>query len=241
MSARLVAAIVDWAGTIVDFGSRAPAGAFVELYRRHGVTVTTPEARGPMGMGKRDHVAALGRLDSVARQWTERHGRAMTDDDVEALYREFIPLQIACLPDYADVIPGAVPALAAWRARGLRIGSTTGYSREMVDICAAAARRQGLEVDCIVCASDVSAGRPAPWMALQAAARLGAYPMRAVVKIGDTFADIDEGLNAGMWTIGISGTGNELGLSATEVAALDPEAYAAAVEPIEQRMLAAGA
>jgi phosphonoacetaldehyde hydrolase len=199
---RVAAVIVDWAGTIMDFGSCAPAGAFVELFRRHGVALSLDEARGPMGMAKRDHIAKL--IDV----------RAIPGADLDELYREFIPLQLACLPDYAALIPGAADAVAGWRARGLKVGSTTGYNREMLEVIVAAARRQGLEPDCAVCASDVPAGRPAPWMALEAAARLGVYPMRAIVKIGDTLADVDEGRNAGMWTIAVTATGNELGLDA---------------------------
>jgi len=36
------------------------------------------------------------------------------------------------------------------------------------------------------------------------------------VKIGDTPSDIEEGLNAGMWTIGVTRTGNEAGLTVEE-------------------------
>ena len=50
---RVDAVIFDWAGTVVDFGSRAPAGAFVEVFRRHGVAISIAEARGPMGSEKR--------------------------------------------------------------------------------------------------------------------------------------------------------------------------------------------
>jgi phosphonoacetaldehyde hydrolase len=220
---RLGAVIVDWAGTIMDFGSCAPAGAFVELFRRHGVTITLDEARGPMGTAKRDHIAAL------------LAGRERFGLDLDELYAEFIPLQLACLPDFAALIPGAAAAVAGWRARGLRVGGTTGYSRDMVEICIAAARRQGLELDSVKCASDVRAGRPAPWMALAAAAELGVYPMVAIVKIGDTRADIDEGLNAGMWTIGVTATGNELGLNEAAAAALPAPELDRRVEAIGAR------
>ncbi len=223
------AVIVDWAGTIIDFGSCAPAGAFVELFRRHGVAIGLDEARGPMGMAKRDHIAAL----LAGRDWA--------GPDLDALYREFVPLQLACLPDFAALIPGAAAALAAWRARGLAVGSTTGYNRDMLAVLSAAAKRQGLALDCAVCASDVRAGRPAPWMALEAAACLGVYPMRAIVKIGDTRADIDEGLNAGMWTIAVSGTGNELGLDAAAAERLPPAELAQRLDAIAARLRAAGA
>src|SRR5262249_50069681 len=144
-------------------------------------------------------------------------------------------------PDYAALVPGAADAVAAWRARGLAVGSTTGYSRDMVDVLEGAVRRQGLELDCAVCASDVRAGRPAPWMALEAAARLGVYPMRAIVKSGDTRADIDEGLNAGMWTIGVTATGNELGLNAAEFERLPPMELEARLDAIASRFRSVGA
>ena len=38
----------------------------------------------------------------------------------------------------------------------------------------------------------------------------------AAVKVGDTASDIEEGLNAGMWAVGVSATGNEVGLSAAD-------------------------
>lgn len=45
---------------------------------------------------------------------------------------------------------------------------------------------------------------------------LDVYPPRACVKIGDTVVDIEEGRNAGMWTIGITKTGNLVGLDQNE-------------------------
>ena len=53
------AVIFDWAGTVVDYGSLAPMGAFVETFAEFGVAITIDEARGPMGMAKRPHIAAL--------------------------------------------------------------------------------------------------------------------------------------------------------------------------------------
>jgi phosphonoacetaldehyde hydrolase len=59
-------------------------------------------------------------------------------------------------------------------------------------------------------------GRPAPWMCYLNAIRLQVSPLRTMVKIGDTPSDVAEGRNAGMWTIGITRTGNEVGLSGPE-------------------------
>ena len=60
------AVILDWAGTVVDHGSRAPMGAFVRAFAQFGVTVSIADARGPMGMAKWDHIRAVGHTPSVA-------------------------------------------------------------------------------------------------------------------------------------------------------------------------------
>jgi phosphonoacetaldehyde hydrolase len=49
-------------------------------------------------------------------------------------------------------------------------------------------------------------------MLMKNAQLLDAYPPSACVKIGDTVVDIEEGRNAGMWTIGLTRTGNLVGL-----------------------------
>lgn len=238
---RLRAVIVDWSGTIVDCGSTATAQAFIALFQHHGVALSVAEARAPMGRGKRDHIRAIARMDAVSARWVERHGRLCTEDDLDGMYGAFVPLQLEAIARRARPIAGAVDALAAWRAHGLAVGSTTAYHREMIDALVAQCAPQGLELDVVVCASDVDAARPAPWMALEAARRLGVYPLRAVVKIGDTVADIEEGLNAGMWTIAVCATGNEMGLDEAELASLPEAERHERLVAIRARLLAAGA
>ena len=70
---------------------------------------------------------------------------------------------------------------------------------------------------------------------------LGAYPLWRCVKIGDTPSDIAEGINAAMWTIGITATGNEIGLSRAEWEALPPDARASQQMDAARRLTEAGA
>jgi len=216
----LKAVILDWAGTIVDYGSCAPAGVFVEVFARYGVPITMEQARAPMGSEKRAHIAAIAAMPEVADAWKRAHDRPCTDADIDTMYAEFVPLQIESLPRFADLIPGTIEAVAEFRKRGLKIGTTTGYNAEMMRVLGAEAARRGFEPDSIVSSDMVPEGRPAPWMALKAAALMGVYPMSAIVKIGDTIPDIHEGLNAGMWTIAVAATGNEMGLSEAAAVAL---------------------
>jgi phosphonoacetaldehyde hydrolase len=157
------------------------------------------------------------------------------------MFREFIPQQIAVLTDYASPIPGTVEATAGFRARGLKVGSTTGYNREMMDVLLPAANTRGYSPDCAVCVSDVPAGRPEPWLALVCAMQLRVYPMEAIVKVGDTLPDIAAGLNAGMWTVGVAKTGNMLAMNQAEIDALTPDDLRARLDDAYALMYQAGA
>ncbi len=219
----LKAVLLDWAGTTMDYGCFAPAVVFMEVYKRKGVEITTDEAREPMGAHKKVHIRQISKNESVAKRWQQRHGRKPEEEDIEAMFQEFIPLQLGCLAQYAELIPGTLEAVAEFRRRGLKVGSTTGYTEEMMDLLRNEAKRRGYEPDATVCATQVPAGRPHPYMCLQNAILLQTYPMEAFVKIGDTLPDIEEGLNAGMWTIGLARTGNEMGLTEDQINALEPE------------------
>ncbi len=237
----LKAVILDWAGTTMDYGCYAPAVVFVEVYKRKDVPITIEEARAPMGAHKKVHIRKISQLESVVQRWQEVYGRKPNEDDIEAMFQEFIPLQLDCLADYADLIPGTLEAITEFRNRGLKIGSTTGYLHEMMELLLKEAGTRGYAPDATVCASDVPAGRPEPWMCLQNAMNLGIYPMEAIVKVGDTLPDIEEGLNAGMWTIGLAKTGNEIGLNEQEIANLPQDVLETKLAQAYVRMHQTGA
>lgn len=236
---RLV--VADLAGTTIDFGSTAPAGVFVEVFARHGVTVTTAEARGPMGTAKRDHIAALAALPRVATAWETAHARPFAEADLDRLYAEFIPLQLESLPKYDDLIPGTLEAVAALRARSIAVAVSTGYDAAMTAVVLEAARRQGFVPDAAVCAAEVAAGRPAPWMIFRAMEKTGVWPPAAVVAVGDTLADIEAARHAGVWAVGVTATGNMLGLTRAEHDALEPSHRADLLAAATERMRNAGA
>jgi phosphonoacetaldehyde hydrolase len=241
MTVRIEAAIFDWAGTTVDHGCMAPVAAFLEVFRRRGVTVSAAEARGPMGTHKRTHIQTLCALPEVARQWRAAFDRAPTAADVDAMFAEFIPLQLAVLPEHAEPVPGCLDAVAALRARGLRIGSTTGFTRAMMDVLAPEAAKRGFAPDVIVTADEVRHARPWPDMCLRNVMELGVSAVDACVKIDDTIAGIEEGLRAGMWTVGVVMTGNEIGCTESELAAMDPIERARLRAAGHARLRAAGA
>jgi len=237
----LRAVVLDWAGTAVDFGCCDPVAAFAEVFRREGVEVSVAEARGPMGTHKRDHIATMTRMPEVAARWRDVHGADPDDAAIDRMYAALTPALLAVLPDYSAIVPGLVGALEAFRARDLLVGSTTGYSSEMMAPVVEAAARQGYVPDAWVTPDQVGGqGRPAPFMAFENARRLGVWTMAAIVKIGDTVPDIEEGRNAGMWTVAVAATGNEVGVTEADFAALRPDERAARLQQARARLAAAG-
>ena len=237
----LKAIIFDWAGTTVDYGCFAPVSVFINIFKRQQVKITVAQARAPMGLEKKDHIRAIAQGREVAIRWEAAHGRACNENDIDAMYRASIEIQLASVLAYADLIPGALETINHCRAKGLKIGSSTGYSQSIMNKLLPAVAYQGYIPDAAVSPSTVPAGRPAPWMIYQNAMQLGVYPMAAIVKVGDTLPDIAEGLNAGVWTIGVTQTGNELGLNAADVEALPAHELQARLAPIEERFRQAGA
>ena len=233
--------ILDWAGTILDFGCVAPAVVFVDVFQRHQVALSMDEARGPMGAEKKDHIRMLTELDAVRQRWVDAHGRGPTEADVDAMYQEFIPLQLEVLAQYSGLIPGALEVIQQLRAKGIKIGTTTGYSRDMTEINLCEAARQGFEPDSTVSASEVPKGRPYPFMCLQNAINLGVETVSACVKVDDTVPGIHAGQNAGMWTIGLTVSGNEVGLSLADWQALGEAEQEARRKRAFEKMSASGA
>lgn len=225
--ARLKAAILDWAGTVVDFGSFAPTQIFVEAFAEFGVEVSLEEARGPMGMGKWDHIRTLCNLPEVAERYRTQFGRTPSDDDVTAIYERFMPLQIDKIGLHSALIPGALEAIAALRDKGLKIGTCSGYPAVVMAKVVELARDNGYVPDHVVATDEVPNGRPYPAQSLANVIALGIDDVAACVKVDDTWPGILEGRSAGMWTVALTCSGNALGLTYEQYRALPPQALEA--------------
>ncbi len=214
------AVVFDWAGTMVDFGSHAPMGAFQRLFATRGVEISIAEARVPMGLPKWDHINALGQLPRVAAAWKATHYRPFESSDVDELYRVFTEMTMEAVGQHADLIPGVLETIAKLRAQGIKIGSTTGYNRPIMNVLQPLAFDQGLVVDTLVCADDLTQNRPSPLGMYKTFIDLGVWPTQRVVKVDDTVPGLMEGRNAGAWTVAIIASGNEVGLTPSEWHAL---------------------
>nr|WP_321463122.1 phosphonoacetaldehyde hydrolase [uncultured Cohaesibacter sp.] len=217
---KIKAVIFDWAGTLVDFGSFAPMGVFVKCFEQFGITATIEQARAPMGLPKWHHIRAMMDDEDIAAQWQAKYGHTPTDADVDEIYKIFVPMNEKVAADHADLVPGALETIAWLRARGIKIGSTTGYTRSIMEHVLPVVKAQGFVPDNLVCADDLAEGRPGPLGMYQSFVDLAVYPPSAVIKVDDTVPGLQEGVAAGCISVGLALSGNFVGKTPEELAAM---------------------
>jgi phosphonoacetaldehyde hydrolase len=238
---KIPAVFLDWAGTAVDHGSIAPVHALEDIFLEYGVTAPRPLVRRHMGLAKKDHIRKLLEEPYIQEQWAAVYYAPPQESDVAAMYAGFEPQMMEVLAGYATVISGVVETVEALRARGIKIAGTTGYTRPMLDRLETMAAAQGYRTDRSLAPEDAGGGRPFPWMCYRLAMDLHIYPLFNCVKIGDTESDMAEGLNAGMWTIGVTRSGNSVGLTENDWLKRDPEEKQKLLACAESELRSAGA
>lgn len=241
MSYPIKAVVMDWAGTMVDHGCRAPVEALERLFAEEGVPITEAEARADMGLAKRDHIRNILAVPHIRRAWAEAKGSEPSEADVCTLHDAVEPLMRAAARDCAQLIPGAADLAARLRAEGIKIASCTGYTRAMMADILPLAAEQGYDPDVVVCSGETTEGRPSPLMLWKGLVELGVWPASACVKVDDAAVGIGEGKAAGAWTVGLAASGNGVGLSHAALLALPPAERARLVSAAAAELRAAGA
>lgn len=234
-------AVFDWAGTMTDFGSQAPMLVFDRTFSQFGLHFSREEINAPMGMEKKAHIRTMLSTENGRALWLEAKGRAWNEDDVECVYRQFEENLRQVVAEHSEVIPGAAETAAALRGRGIKIGSTTGYTSEMMQYVLPVAAAGGYAPDCVVTPDITGYSRPTPFMLFECMRRAGVYPPACVVKVGDTTTDIREGKNAGAWAVGVLVGSNLMGLSLQEYEQADEATLRTCKEKARAAYFAAGA
>ncbi|WP_304247702.1 phosphonoacetaldehyde hydrolase [Parabacteroides gordonii] len=239
---KISCVIMDWAGTAVDFGCFAPLNAFLKVFSEEkGIDITYRQAREPMGLLKIDHIKAILNMPEVNEKFRARYGRDWNMEDVNEMYVSFEKHLFASLSNFTTPIPGVLDTIKELRESGIKIGSTTGYTQAMMDVVRPGAAAKGYVVDNLVTPDNLPAGRPAPYMIYKNMIDLAIPSVDNVVKVGDTIADIKEGVNAKVWSIGIITGSNEMGITEEEYNRRTPDELAALKQEVRERMMAAGA
>lgn len=221
-SPRIKSVVLDFSGTTVDPYVIAPAITFVEVFKKHGISINMEQARAPMGLRKDIHIEKILKNPEVSNKWSEVYNRPFNKNDITNIYNDFIPLQLDCLAEYSNLIPGTENSLNKLKQdHNLSIGVTTGFSQEMCDIIVENTKKQGFIPDAYVGGDIVDNNmgfRPSPFMIYENMKLLGVWPPKSVIKVDDTVSGIEEGINAGCWTVGVYKYGNYVNLSSVEEA-----------------------
>jgi len=228
---KVKAVILDWSGTTADAYVMAPAVVFVEVFKRQEVEISMTEARGPMGLRKDLHIKALTEDPEIRERWKGVHGRYPDDGDVERMFADFVPAQLDCLRNYTALLPGVAEVTQKLQKQGVKIGSTTGFVRSMVDILEEDAKKQGYVPDASVAGDEVVHGaRPRPFMVYRNLDLLDVSPIQSVVKVDDTTSGVGEALEAGCWGVGVARYSNYMDIETLEQVERLPK------EEIERRL-----
>lgn len=241
LNPKIKAVIFDWAGTTIDYGCFAPLAGFVDGFASKGVKITSEEARKPMGMLKLDHTRAIAEMPRVRADFAEKNGHEPTENDVLEIYGVFEKTLMENILSYTEIKRGVCRVVERLRESGVKIGSTTGYTREMMDRIIDRVAENGYRPDTCVCADEVTAGRPYPYMIWRNLTQLGVSDPRLAVKVGDTVSDIEEGKAAGVWTVGVIMGSSELGMTEDEAAACGSAKLDAAIRRVRRTYYKAGA
>lgn len=233
---NIEAIIFDWAGTTVDYGCFAPVRAFIEVFEEYGISPTIDETRKPMGMLKWDHIKTMMSMPRINNLWKEKHGRDFTDKDIDEMHDKFKGKLMGILHNYAEPKPYVVDTISKLREKNIKIGSTTGYTDEMMSIVVKVAKEKGYSPDCWFSPTSTNnVGRPYPYMIFKNLETLKVSSIKNVIKVGDTISDILEGKNAGVKTVGIIEGSSELALTEEEYNNLTEEERLSKIEEITKR------
>ena len=233
--------LFDWAGTTVDFGCQAPITAFVKGFKNLGIDVSMKAARLPMGMEKRAHIRSVADQPEIVRAWQHVHGCGVTEENIDSMFNEFSDLLLESIEAKSALLPGVKRVVETLRDQNIKIGASTGYFTEAANIVSEKAATNGYVPDLTICSSDVPAGRPAPWMIYRVMEALNVYPPEAVINVGDTPVDVAFGLNAGVWSVAVAETGNQMGLTEKEISNLSSKDHKSRLESARKSLYDAGA
>lgn len=196
-------AVFDMAGTTVNDGG-AVYRALEQAVTETGATVSAEDLQTWMGTEKRAAITALIRLGGGDPE------PASKIDATFDRFQEILAEVYAAEPPTA--IDGVPEAIAALRERGMKVGLTTGFSRDVAHALLAqlgwvvgeTAAPGVTRIDAITCGDEVPAGRPAPYMIHRVMEATGTLNVNEVLVAGDTIVDVQAGAASGAAvTIGV--------------------------------------
>ncbi len=205
MQSQLAADLVafDMGGTTVRDDGVVPY-ALRRALEPLGIHPSDEEVFAVRGASKRAAITAL----------LQRAAGAQGDLEEEtiAAYKRFLGhLQTAYAEGPVAEVPGAADLFAWLRVSGVKVALTTGFDRTTRDIILRRLGWDAGQIDAVVSAEEVAAGRPAPYMLFRAMELTGVRDVGRLAAVGDTALDLEAGTNAGArFVVGVLGGAHDL-------------------------------
>lgn len=187
--------VFDVGGTLIQDRGEVPR-ALVQAFELNGVRPDQRQIAELRGAGKREAIGTL--LHQTPGMSDEAAQRLV--DSISASFRECLSAMFQV--EAIRPVESAIETLQWLRTAGIRVGLNTGFERETMDLILAQCTWLAA-ADAIVCADEVSRGRPAPYMIFRTMELAGIQDTGRVIAVGDTVNDLLAGANAG--TVGIVG------------------------------------
>lgn len=134
-----------------------------------------------------------------------REGGVEPTDEVHNKAWEWFRTELACTytENPPTPLPGVEGMLATLREKGIKIGLTTGFAREIVDIILSAMGWVDGVIDTAVAGDEVESGRPQPDQILVVMEKMGVTDKASVISLGDTESDVRSAQHAGVTSVGV--------------------------------------
>lgn len=205
--------IFDLAGTLIDNGCRAPVHAMTSAFAKNGLLVSDEIVCADMGLPKRTHIKAILNKPTMLGKWECIFNNPPREIDIDRIYQSTNEELKRVVKKYSKPTPFAVELLNNLHANGIRIGITTGYSREIIDTLWDELHKEGIIYNNLVCADEVRNPRPQAGMIFKILKewKLTDYSPDMIIKIGDTVADIQEAHSAKIISCQVIDTCSDLG------------------------------
>lgn len=202
--------IFDLGGTLIDKYSMSPLVNLRKAFSYQKINLCNSLITKDMGMKKLDHIYALSKEDEFKNQFKQVYKRHHEETDLYDIYNIFSSLQRQSLRTKVEIIPETKKAINILKERDIKIGITTGFSKDQMNIALDLLHKHDIIPDsavsstCFYNSGKPMLSRPSPYMIYNIMDELQINNPKHVLKVDDTCVGIQEGKNAGCLTVGVA-------------------------------------
>jgi phosphonoacetaldehyde hydrolase len=209
--------IFDTVGVLVDCGCLHHNKAIANIFKMRNIELKESLIRNFNGLTLKDQLKKIVTDRRVLNDWKKIYGNKPNDEDLAMLLQDLINRIAASIPEKDYIIDSYKKKFNKLNNKGYKIALTCEYPPALASLIFDKLQKDGFKFSQSITINDTMVGAPFPWMCYMSAIKLNVFPLNAIIRVGDSPYNIEEGINANMWTAGVVNTGNLIGLSKDEM------------------------